>query len=169
MIVFRCPGCSVRLQVPDAKAGKKGKCPRCGGRIVVPTEPPPVPLDYAPARPRRAKAAHEAPLPPSPPGAGEGGGARAPAEAPSPGWPAPPRPAGPRAAPGARPWAAKSGARALPTAARKTPPEEEDAPIDATVFVGGMSRGLWIVIASAITLVIIALLALAMWVLLPGG
>jgi len=34
---LRCPRCGCRLTVPDHKAGKRGKCPTCGGPIKVPT------------------------------------------------------------------------------------------------------------------------------------
>ena len=36
MISFACPGCQARLRVGDDKAGKRGKCPRCGHAIEVP-------------------------------------------------------------------------------------------------------------------------------------
>jgi hypothetical protein len=60
-----CPGCSAKLNAPDAAAGKKVKCPKCQGAIVVPAaaaqfevvedEPAPPakkPVAAAPARPR---------------------------------------------------------------------------------------------------------------------
>src|SRR5262245_11675410 len=31
-----CPSCSAKLGAPDAAAGKKVKCPKCQGSIVVP-------------------------------------------------------------------------------------------------------------------------------------
>ena len=36
MITLICQGCEVELKVPEEKAGKKGKCPKCSARIVVP-------------------------------------------------------------------------------------------------------------------------------------
>jgi len=36
LIQFPCPQCCTVLRVPDDKAGKKGKCPKCGGVIAVP-------------------------------------------------------------------------------------------------------------------------------------
>lgn len=61
-----CPGCSAKLNAPDGAAGKKVKCPRCQGAIVIPAparfevvedEPAPpakqaVPNDPASARPK---------------------------------------------------------------------------------------------------------------------
>ena len=35
-ISIECSGCKKRLQVKDAMAGKRGKCPSCGQTIVVP-------------------------------------------------------------------------------------------------------------------------------------
>ncbi len=37
MISVKCENCGVDLQVTDDKAGRNGKCPKCGGRFVVPT------------------------------------------------------------------------------------------------------------------------------------
>src|SRR4051812_27528794 len=34
-----CPHCGARLQVPDAQAGKRGKCPACYRNIVAPGRP----------------------------------------------------------------------------------------------------------------------------------
>jgi membrane associated rhomboid family serine protease len=36
MISFTCLGCQAKLRVGDEKAGKRGKCPRCGHAIEVP-------------------------------------------------------------------------------------------------------------------------------------
>lgn len=36
MVRFPCPHCGAKLQVSDAHAGKKGRCPRCRGEIAVP-------------------------------------------------------------------------------------------------------------------------------------
>jgi len=49
-IQFNCPYCTVTIQVPDNAAGKKGTCPQCGTKVLVPlpkNSPPPV---TAPAR-----------------------------------------------------------------------------------------------------------------------
>lgn len=35
-IQFNCPYCTVTIQVPDTAAGKKGTCPQCGTKVVVP-------------------------------------------------------------------------------------------------------------------------------------
>jgi hypothetical protein len=41
-IQFNCPSCAATLKVPDAAAGKKGTCPKCGTALLVPRiEPPP--------------------------------------------------------------------------------------------------------------------------------
>ena len=37
MITFNCDGCSATFKVPDDKAGKRGKCPRCGAVVSVPS------------------------------------------------------------------------------------------------------------------------------------
>ncbi len=39
MIRFRCDGCGKHLKVADSLAGKRGKCPRCGAVVNVPTPP----------------------------------------------------------------------------------------------------------------------------------
>jgi len=36
MIAFKCRACGVALRATDDKAGKSGKCPKCGGVIVIP-------------------------------------------------------------------------------------------------------------------------------------
>ena len=36
MITFACANCQKKLQVPDEAAGKKGKCPSCGGMNTIP-------------------------------------------------------------------------------------------------------------------------------------
>jgi hypothetical protein len=36
MIRFECLACNAKIKVPEAKAGRKGKCPRCGQRLQVP-------------------------------------------------------------------------------------------------------------------------------------
>jgi len=58
-ILFQCPSCAAQIRVPDAAAGKKGTCPQCGVKLLVPTLPemtphsaepsaPPIPADPAP-------------------------------------------------------------------------------------------------------------------------
>ena len=51
-IAFRCPTCEKAFKVSDAQAGKKGKCPSCGGVVRIPgaaspprskPQPPPAP------------------------------------------------------------------------------------------------------------------------------
>ncbi len=52
MIRFACPGCSSTFSVDDSKAGKSGKCPKCGAAFIIPSpepeaaaaSPPPAPL-----------------------------------------------------------------------------------------------------------------------------
>jgi DNA-directed RNA polymerase subunit RPC12/RpoP len=46
-IPVTCDGCGARFKAPDAAAGKKGKCPKCGGRIIVPA-PAPAAVEAAP-------------------------------------------------------------------------------------------------------------------------
>ena len=45
-IQLNCPYCTVTIQVPDNAAGKKGTCPQCGTKVLVPVPkhapPPPV-------------------------------------------------------------------------------------------------------------------------------
>jgi DNA-directed RNA polymerase subunit RPC12/RpoP len=54
MIRFACPGCSSTFSVPDEKAGKSGKCPKCQAQFIIPqpegspAAPPPLPAN-APA------------------------------------------------------------------------------------------------------------------------
>jgi len=38
MIKFSCPGCDVTIRVADEKAGKRGKCPKCGTVLTVPSQ-----------------------------------------------------------------------------------------------------------------------------------
>src|SRR5437868_5439051 len=42
MISFDCPSCGKNLTVKDDLAGKKGKCPKCRGVIMVPGQAVPV-------------------------------------------------------------------------------------------------------------------------------
>ena len=51
-IQFHCPYCTASIRVPDAAAGKRGTCPKCATKLIVPNvEPPPVakPVPAAPA------------------------------------------------------------------------------------------------------------------------
>ncbi|GAB6164653.1 hypothetical protein JCM19992_06530 [Thermostilla marina] len=36
-IEFRCPGCNKLLRTPDTSAGKRAKCPSCGGVVTIPS------------------------------------------------------------------------------------------------------------------------------------
>lgn len=49
-IQFNCPFCTVTIQVPDSAGGKKGTCPQCGTKVVVPI-PKNLPPTPAPAPP----------------------------------------------------------------------------------------------------------------------
>jgi uncharacterized paraquat-inducible protein A len=42
MIRFQCPLCNTVVSAPDADAGRKGDCPKCGQRLQVPPAPLPV-------------------------------------------------------------------------------------------------------------------------------
>lgn len=46
-IKFEC-SCGKRIEAPDAAAGKKGKCPRCGREVLVPTAAPRTPTSRVP-------------------------------------------------------------------------------------------------------------------------
>lgn len=39
-IAFRCPTCNAGLKVPGKLAGRKGKCPKCGEPLAIPTSSP---------------------------------------------------------------------------------------------------------------------------------
>lgn len=43
-----CPNCGNVLGAPDAAAGKKGKCPKCGTIIPIPAPPPPAAAEDIP-------------------------------------------------------------------------------------------------------------------------
>ncbi len=45
MIRFACNGCGANFKVDDSKAGKKGKCPKCGAALAIPS--PEAELDFA--------------------------------------------------------------------------------------------------------------------------
>jgi len=51
-ITFSCPSCQSRMTVPDNMAGKRGKCSKCKGPVVVPG-----PLPGLQAVPAQAQAA----------------------------------------------------------------------------------------------------------------
>lgn len=50
-IQFNCPYCTVTIQVPDQAAGKKGSCPQCGTKVLVPTPKNAPPAEASPAAP----------------------------------------------------------------------------------------------------------------------
>ena len=50
-IQFNCPYCTVTIQVPDQAAGKKGTCPQCGTKVVVPMPRNAPPVEATPAPP----------------------------------------------------------------------------------------------------------------------
>ena len=72
---FSCPKCDKALKASDGMAGKRGKCPACGEKVVVPGSPSPLPAANAP--PVNASAGtqltfwKEAPLPSACPAARE--------------------------------------------------------------------------------------------------
>ncbi len=48
-IEFNCPYCTATIRVPDAYAGKQGRCPKCDTKLLIPS----VPLPNQPAIPQR--------------------------------------------------------------------------------------------------------------------
>jgi DNA-directed RNA polymerase subunit RPC12/RpoP len=44
-IVVHCANCGKNLRVRDEQAGKRGKCPHCGSKIVVPAAALAIPVD----------------------------------------------------------------------------------------------------------------------------
>jgi predicted Zn finger-like uncharacterized protein len=48
MIEIKCPRCETHYHVPPEKAGKKGRCPKCGGAIRVPAPDHQVHAQYVP-------------------------------------------------------------------------------------------------------------------------
>ena len=50
-IEFHCPHCSAAIRVPDAYSGKKGSCPKCSQKLLVPDVVPPTAVATAPASP----------------------------------------------------------------------------------------------------------------------
>jgi predicted Zn finger-like uncharacterized protein len=47
MLSASCPHCTTLVRIPDDKAGRVVRCPKCGGRFHVnlPDESPPLPTD----------------------------------------------------------------------------------------------------------------------------
>ncbi len=68
-ILVDCPGCRRKLRVPDATAGRRGRCPRCDSAFVVPDLPDdfpsflPIEADDGPVR---LSDHRPTPLPPPP-------------------------------------------------------------------------------------------------------
>ncbi len=62
-ITFSCPGCSSKMTVPDHLAGKRGKCSKCKGAIVVPGGTP----NGASASAKPAAVGSSKPTPPTAP------------------------------------------------------------------------------------------------------
>lgn len=58
-VTVQCGACSKKLQAPEQYAGKKAKCPSCGGVIVIPSAAPGA--SSAPPRPAAAPSAPSAP------------------------------------------------------------------------------------------------------------
>ena len=44
-ITCKCPQCGKRLKAADSAAGKKAKCPDCGGAVPIPARKAPPPAD----------------------------------------------------------------------------------------------------------------------------
>lgn len=69
-IEFQCPYCTATIRVPDAFAGKRGSCPKCATKVLVPAIAPPP--GYVPPAARPAPAAGpigpSVPVPPLPRG-----------------------------------------------------------------------------------------------------
>ena len=74
-IQFNCPYCTVTIQVPDNAAGKKGTCPQCRTKVLVPVpksaprEPAAVPSPpvFAPPQPPMFSPPSNGPMPGYPP------------------------------------------------------------------------------------------------------
>src|SRR3954469_12424255 len=74
-ILVKCGGCQAKMNAPDAAAGKKVKCPKCGGVVPVPggaavpapaqaaAKAPPKPAAPAPAPPAAKPRPKPAPAP----------------------------------------------------------------------------------------------------------
>ncbi len=48
MIAFSCQSCGTSFRVPDANAGKKGKCTKCGAIMMIPAPMAPAPAEPEP-------------------------------------------------------------------------------------------------------------------------
>ena len=64
-IVFECSGCGKPLQVPDAAAGKKTRCPACGAIATAPPPPPQFEVVEEPPPPPRPVRPVARPIPPT--------------------------------------------------------------------------------------------------------
>jgi hypothetical protein len=60
MIRFECPSCNAHIRVPEAHAGKHGKCPKCRQRVTVPV--PDTQDDFLRLEPLDIPAAPEVPV-----------------------------------------------------------------------------------------------------------
>ena len=68
-IEFNCPYCTATIRVPDAYSGKKGSCPKCATKLLVPNVAPQSPDTAAPLPPPTPHPQPEQPLVESPPSA----------------------------------------------------------------------------------------------------
>src|SRR5271157_2981888 len=74
-ITIVCPQCQCKMTVPDALAGKRGKCSKCKGVVTVPatgvngaaSAAPPAAADADGAKPPAAASDRASPAPASPP------------------------------------------------------------------------------------------------------
>ena len=64
MIRLDCPKCAQSLQISDDMAGKRGKCPKCGNVVLIPSAPKPPDLlpDPAPVRSPVVRAPQVSPM-----------------------------------------------------------------------------------------------------------
>jgi hypothetical protein len=68
VIQFRCPQCQSKLKVHTELAGRRGKCPKCGALLSVPSSAQIEDTKLEPTEPERTPPQHEAlPSPPTPP------------------------------------------------------------------------------------------------------
>ncbi len=59
-IEFNCPYCTATIRVPDAYAGKQGRCPKCDTKLLIPS----VPLPNQPATGNQQPLANQPSVPP---------------------------------------------------------------------------------------------------------
>ena len=59
-IEFNCPYCTATIRVPDAYAGKQGRCPKCDTKLLIPS----VPLPNQPATGNQQATANQPAMPP---------------------------------------------------------------------------------------------------------